>query len=173
LRTVNSLPARICDGLPLSIKRVLSDGECQIHFLIAAGRGEHREEAPHHEVIDVAFLRREGREIGRLLCGDDSMVVGHLLIVDDRLRGDRLCAQDGTGIGRIGAGHDPTQPLREGRHDVVGNIAGIRARIGQKLVGFIEPLHDRECLLGGIGVFFVGVPLELRQVVGGGWRQFF
>ena len=130
MRTVNSFPARICDGLPLSIKRVLSDGECQIHFLIAAGRGEHRKEAPHHEVIDVAFLRREGGEIGRFLCGDDGVVVGYLLVIDDIPRGDRLCAQDGAGIGRIGAGHDAAQPLRQGGHDVVGKITRIRAGVG-------------------------------------------
>ena len=38
-------------------------------------------------------------------------------------------------------------------------------------MSFIEPLHDGERLLSGIGVFFVGVPLELRQVIGGGRRQ--
>ena len=60
----------------------------------------------------------------------------------------------------------------QGGHDVGREIPGIRARVGQDFMVFVQALHDVQGLFGGISVPLVRLPLKRGQVVKR-WRERF
>ena len=123
----------------------------------------------HHQ-INPFLLQGEAGQIRRLLGGDDGVVIRHLGIVDAGLG-------DGTPVplnfGHIGGefppGHGP-QPFGQGGDDVLGQVTGIGAGVGEHLVNLIQPLHDRQGVLGRHLVLLVGISLQLGQIVQHGRR---
>ena len=93
------------------------------------------------------------------------MVVGDLGVVDKVLRFERTVSHKLLREGLIWIDHDRPQALRQGRHDVVGDIARIRARIGQQLVLLVELLRGGQRLFRREAKLRVGLALQRRQVV--------
>ena len=152
-------PARGGEGL-------ISDLHGQTDLLIFKGGHQHRQEAADHQIIDIFLRAGEFIQGRRLLGGDDGVVVGDLGVVHQVLGLEGLFPLDSPGqLLILRLGHRP-EPVRQGGHHVVGDVAAVGPGVGQSLVPLIEALHQVQGLLGGVGVFLVGVPLELRQVVG-------
>ena len=93
------------------------------------------------------------------------MVIADLGVVDTGL-GDGTPVFENIGHkgGKLPFGHRP-QPFGQGGDDILREIAGISAGIGQGLVGFIQPLHHGQGFLRGHLIELVGVPLQLGQIV--------
>ena len=92
-------------------------------------------------------------------------MVGHLRVVDKALvRMDRFFQK----LRRkrpVGSDPDRLQTLLQRRHDILCDVSGIRAGIGQYLVVLVQALHDIQRLLGGKAVLLPGLPLQGRQVI--------
>ena len=135
-----------------------SDGGFRIGVRLAHGA----EQADGDHVKDVPLAFGEGGKIGSgdLRRGNQRVVVADLCAVYHKPRIDR---------GRRGVG-EWQRPRYHGaeigksvRH-IVGQIAGIRARVGCQLL-FIEHLHIVKRLLGGIVKQAVGLALKRGEVV--------
>ena len=138
----------------------------QLDLLIGTRRHQHRKEAAHDEVINIPLRSGELPQVRGLLRGDDGVMIRDLGIVHQIFGRKRAAAHQLLRKGLVVPCHHGTQAVRQRRNDVVGDVARIRARIGQQLVLLIEGLHKIQRFLCGIGVFFIRIALQLRQVIG-------
>ena len=79
---IGGLPALLPDDLAFGVEAVTAYREGELHFLIFRRRHEHRQEAAHHQVVDV--LLRTGQIVKKclLLGGDNGVVICDLGVVD-------------------------------------------------------------------------------------------
>ena len=124
------------------------------------------EEAPAHEIVEVAFFDGEigaGRGGGG---GDDGVVVGDLGVVDEAVRKGPLAGAFGDEVGVLrGDGFDDGG---EADGDGLGEMAGVGSGVGDELVRLVESLGDVEGFLRAVAVEAVGVALEFGEIVEAG-----
>ena len=103
------------------------------------------------EVVDAPVV--VVHPVDRMVLGqrrDDRVVVGDLLVVDHAAERQHVEAQDVLGgLGVLGAlAHQPGDRLDVGDH-VAGDVARVRARVGQRLVILVEALGRGQRAPGG------------------------
>ena len=167
---IGRLPARLLHDFASGVEGLAVDGQLEGDLLILEGGQQHRQKSACHQVEDVALGPGQPPQVHLLLGGDDGMVVAHLGVVYQIAGLKGTMAHDLPGQGSVFVDHHAAQPLRQGGYHIVGDIAGVGAGVGEDLVDLIEVLHDGQGLLGGVGVLFVRIPLQLGQVVGSGRR---
>ena len=163
---VGRAPPRLLHNFSSGRKGLAAHREGEPGLLIFAGRQEHRQKSPDHQIIDVPLRTGQTEELRLLLGGEDGVVISDPGVVDQEPGLKRPLHEDGPGQVPIFVHHDALEPLGKCAHHIVGDIPGVGAGIGEQLVPLIQGLHQREGLLGGVGVFPVGVPLQLRKVIG-------
>lgn len=99
------------------------------------------------------------------------MVVGDLGVVHQIFRLEGPLPPDGEGQVPVLVHRHRGDALGQRGHHILGDVAGVGTGIGEHLVVLIEGLHHGQGLFRRIGVLPVGVPLEFREVVGGGRRR--
>ena len=147
------------------MEAVAAHGHGELHLLELRRGHEHRQEAAHHQVVDVALRAGEGVEVRLLLGGDDGVVVGDLVVVDDVFGLQRAVAHDALGQLFVGRHHNRADAVGESGDHVVRDVAAVGAGVGEGLVVLVERLHQVQGLLGAVGELLVGVALELGEVV--------
>ena len=127
---------------------------------------EHGEEAARDEVEDAQVVGAHLLERVLAAGGDDGVVVGDLLVVDDAREREEVEAGDVLGgFGVLGPGADELgDGLDLGDH-VAGEVARVGARVGERLVLLVAALGGGEGALGGEAEARVGLALERREVV--------
>ncbi|MNQ55759.1 hypothetical protein D3C85_698610 [compost metagenome] len=139
---------------------------------VFGGREEHGQEALEHQVVQLGLgFAQVMRDLQR---GDDGKVIRHLLVVEDAaVRLDPLLADDGVRVARQAA-HGVGAALGQRAHGflhrgdvVLGQVARIGTRVGQRLVAFVQGLGQRQRGLGRKAEPAVGLALQRRQVVQG------
>ena len=118
-------------------------------FLKLGHREEHGNKAPNDEVVDTFFDITQAVWDGA--SRDDRKVVTNLLVIKDTLtrRIDPALTEDFTGVLADG------MPAGEGCHDflgggdvVLGEVLGVRSRVGERLMVLVETLRGGEGRLG-------------------------
>ena len=179
LRLLFHAEAAVIGGAPALVKHMLAprgegftpDIEGKPDLLILKRRHQHRQKAADHQIVDIPLRPAEIVEIRLFLGGDDGVVVGHPGVVYQIFDLQWPPAVNLLRQRLVDVHHAALQALRQGLHHIVGNVTGIGARIGQELVLLVKPLHDVQRLFRGVGVFFIRVPLQLREIIGGGRRH--
>lgn len=123
------------------------------------------EEAFDDELVNAALIAGEGMLAEAFFGWDNGVVVADFGVVDATWCDAALFGADLARDVGVAVGCESGETFREGGHDVFRKIAGIGARIGEKFVLFVEPLHQRKRLLGAESVAGVGVTLEGGEVV--------
>lgn len=117
------------------------------------------------ELVNAALIAGEGMLAEAFLGWDDGVVVADFGVVDAPWCDAAFFGADLASDVGVAVGCESGETLREGGYDIFRKIAGIGARIGEQLVLFVEPLHQRKRLLGAESVAGVGVTLEGGEVV--------
>ena len=155
-------PAGVRDRFPLGLELVSGALQRDGGLRIAAGVAHSADKAQGDQVQHRQLPGGQLRKVGGLqrFRGDDGMVVGHLLPVDD-LSG----VHGGGGVrGDITLFlHHLHQPRQHPRH-VLREVAAVRPGVGDELL-LIEALSVVQSLLRREAQLTVGVPLEGGQVV--------
>ena len=119
----------------------------------------------HDELVNAALIAGEVVLAEAFLGWDDGVVVADFGVVDAPWCDAAFFGADLASDVGVAVGCESGETLREGGYDIFREIAGIGARIGEQLVLFVEPLHQRKRLLGAESVAGVGVTLEGGEVV--------
>ena len=163
---VNGQPAGVDEHLALGLEMVLRHLADARGDLVLRGREEHRHEAAHHQVVQL--LLGFGQAAGRLRGGDDGKVVAHLAVVEHALGRaqvvvlQRLAGKRGQVAVLRGGQH--LQRLARGGQVVLGQVARIGTRVGQRLVLFVQRLGQRQGGFGRKAELAVGLALQAGQV---------
>ena len=127
---------------------------------------EDGQEALGHQVVDLQLVLAHAPEVVLGAGGDDRVMVGDLLVVDhaaQRQLVQREHVLRAAPVLRVVA-HEADDRLDLGDH-VAGQKARVGARIGQRLVLFVESLRRAQRAARGESIERVGVALETREVV--------
>ena len=163
---VNGQPAGVDEHLALGLEMVLRHLADARGDLVLRGREEHRHEAAHHQVVQLLLGLRQAA--GRLRGGDDGKVVAHLAVVEHALGRaqvvvlQRLAGKRGQVAVLRGGQH--LQRLARGGQVVLGQVARIGTRVGQRLVLFVQRLGQRQGGFGRKAELAVGLALQAGQV---------
>ncbi len=121
------------------------------------------EQATAHKVVHACLALLQRAVPGANGRGDDRVVIRDLGIIHETCGQGRLSAARGHET-RIAGGDGVDHGAEADRH-VRGQVPAVRARIGQKLVLFIQGLGVPKHLLGRHAIQAVGVALQFGQVV--------
>ena len=161
---IHRQPARRHQYLAFGLERFFLDARDACGDVEFGGRIEDGEKAFGDQVVDLLFGL--GKALRRCSGGDDGEVVRDLGIVENALvRMHPSVLHDRAGECRVGrAGHRGESFLD--RADVVlGQVAGVGSRIGQRLVLFVQCLGQPQRVLGGKAEAAVGLALQAGEVV--------
>ena len=160
---INRKPAGVLEDAALGLELVAGDFRDARGLQVFRRGVEHREEAPHDEVVE--FLLRLRQALGRLQRRDDREVVGDLAVVEDPfVRLDPAFLEDLGGVHDVRPFLEHLQCLLHRRHVVFRQRARIGTRVGQDLVLFIEGLRESQRVLGGKPETAVGFTLQAGKV---------
>ena len=164
-RYEQQLAARAKDA-PAGVAAGRQHGGLDARVLEHGLRMEDRQEAPHDHVVDALVV--VAHAVDRVLGpgGDDRVVVGDLLVVDDARERQHVEARDIGG--RRGVLALSADELGRGLDllDHVGRqVTRVGARIGERLVLLVQALRGAERAPRGEAVAGVGLALERREVV--------
>ena len=171
LLAVDGQPARLDQHLAVALKfvvlaLVMGRGDARCHLVFGA-RIEHRHEAAHHQVVQLALGLRQAA--GLLQGGDDGEVVRHLAVVEDALAGPHVavlqCLARVRGQVALVASGQHLEGLARHGQIVLGQVARVGAGVGQRLVLFVQALRQRQRGLGRKAEAPVGLALQAGQVV--------
>ena len=170
LAAVDDEPAGLLQHLAVGPEVVLAHARDARRLQILGSRVEHREKAPHHQVVELRLgvvqvlgllQRRDDREVIRdLRVVEDALVRPHPALLEDLPRIHRE---------RIGVAEHLERVLHR-RQIILRQRARVGARISQHLVSFVERLREGEPLpfdLEGQLLYFVGpTPAPPGRVIG-------
>ena len=129
-------------------------------------RIEHCHEATHHQIVQLALGLAQ--LAWRLQRGDDGKVVAHLAVVEDAAARLDVALVDGLLRVRRQVRHAAAGQHGKGlvRHAqiVLGQVAGVGTRIGQRLVALVQALRQAQRGLGRKAELAVGLALQAGQV---------
>ena len=147
------------------LKRLSAAVHGHRRLFIFISRIQHRQKTPRHQIKNLPFIHRELRQNHRLFCRDDSVMIGHLFVVDKRWSGLNFSFQNRIGVSPVRAHGHRRHPLPKRLRHIGSQIPGISSRIGQHLMMLIKALHQIQSLLGRESEALVGVPLQSCQVI--------
>lgn len=162
---IDAFPAEVDGDIAAGGETLAVHVECDAGLLVFIRPEEIGEEAFDDELVNAALIAGEGMLAEAFFGWDDGVVVADFGVVDATWCDAALFGADLARDVGVAVGCECGETFREGGHDVFRKIAGIGARIGEKLVLFVESLHQREGLLGAESVAGVGVTLEGGEVV--------
>ena len=153
---IQPAPAGALNGFPFCGKLLTGADQRGGGFLVEMGFRHRAQQPCGHQLQHRFFPHREGGQIRipKIAGGDHRMVVGHFLIVDDRLR---VAGNADPLSERHGIGGEVDQHRQALRH-IRGQIPAVRPGISTQLF-LIEVLQIVQRLLGGKPQQAVGVPL--------------
>ena len=163
---LDRLPARVEPDPSVGAQELARDLRVDPRAGVDRGRMEGRQEAAHDQVVDPRLALRQRVEVGGARRGNDRVVIAHLGVVDVAAPQGRKAAREQP-LGRLGvgsAGHRRHHRAQPGR-DVPGQVAGVRARIGDQLALLVEGLRRLKRLVRRQPVAAVRLLLERGQVV--------
>ena len=126
-----------------------------------AGWIKHRDQAQDHRIVKPAFIAPQPPP--QHLGGQDGMVVGHFFIVNDpgvEGQGSQVERSNFIWFKRP----QSLQQWRDGRFNVVIDVAAIGSRIGEMFV-LVESLGQPQGLVGGEAIHPVHVLLQRGQII--------
>lgn len=162
---IDGFPAEISGDVAVTSEMLAVHVEGDARLLVFVRAEEICQEAFDDELVNAAFVAGEGMLAEAFFGWDDGVVVADFGVVDATWCDAAFFGADLAGDVGVAVGCESGETFREGGHDILGEIAGIGARIGEQLVFFVEPLHQRKGLLGAESVAGVGVALEGGEVV--------
>ena len=150
-----------------AVRAHLGDDSGGIAFVVRVVGGD---EPADDQVVELGLVGLQRAQIRPALGGHDGVMVADLAVVVEppgvhvevhllRMR------QRGVGLGQI------LEHLFHLRAHVVGQIAAVRARIGDELVGLVERLRQLERFVGREAELAVGLALQAGQVEQLGRRE--
>ena len=139
---VNRLPALALHHLSPGRKYLSVHRHLKACLFVLAGRIEHRQETPHHKIIDPPLVHRHVIQLHKFLRGNDGVVIRHLGVIDKEGLLRKGTVHQPPGKLLIGAHPAGRQPLLNRRKDVGAKISGVRPGIRQHLMVFVKPLHN-------------------------------
>lgn len=162
---IKAFPAEVDGDVAVGGETLAVHVECDAGLLVFIRSEEVGQKTLHDELVNAAFIAGEVVLAQTFFCWDDGVVVADFGIIDAARCDLALFGANLAGDVGIAVGCERGETFREGGHDIFREIAGIGARIGEQLVLFVEPLHQRKRLLGAESVAGVGVTLEGGEVV--------
>ena len=137
----------------------------QYRFFVFIRRIHNCQESAHYHVVDFSLFIAHMDIIWCLLRRNDGMVVADFCIIDKCRFLRQFAANQWSRKFSVNACIDGLQTLFDRSHDICGQITGIRSRISQDFMIFIQPLHDIQCFFCRKAKFLIRFPLQLCQIV--------
>ena len=164
LLPIDREPARIDDDFAVRLEFLPLDGGDARRHLELRRRIKHRDEPPRDEIVNLRLrLAQPARHGARR---DDGKVVADFRVVKDALvRMHQPVAQRLVGMHCERAVGEAAHHALRGGHMVLREVAGVRPRVGERLVLFVKRLRDLERHLRGKAVPPVRLSLERGEVV--------
>lgn len=162
---VESFPAKVDGDVAVASEVFAVDVEMDAGLFIFVRTKEVGQEALDDKLVNAALVAGQIVLAEAFFRWNDGVVVADLGVVDAAWRDGALFGANETGHVTVAVGCERLQAFWEGGDDVLGEIAGIGARVGEQLVLFVETLHDLQRLLGAEAIARIGVALQGGEVI--------
>ena len=137
----------------------------QYRFFVFIRRIHNCQKSAHYHIVDFSFLITHMDIIWCLLRWNDCMMVADFCIIDKCRFLRQFAANQWSRKFSVNPCIDGLQTLFDRSHDICCQITGIRSRISQDFMIFIQPLHDIQRFFCRKSKFLICFPLQLCQVI--------
>lgn len=162
---IKAFPAEVDGDIAAGGETLAVHVECDAGLLVFVRAEKICQKTFDDELVNAALIAGERMLAEAFLGWDDGVVVADFGVVDATWCDAAFFGADLASDVGVAVGCESGETFREGGHDVFRQIAGIGARIGEKFVLFVEPLHQRKRLFGAEAIAGVGVALQGGEVV--------
>ena len=163
LLRINALPPHLCHIAPGAFKRVPFAHRHHTHGFIDIGRIKRRDQAPRDQVKQRGFVPLHPVYIRFLHGGDQCVMIAYSTVIKDPFAHGQFSVLLWDAFYQIPVlCRQIVQRFGDTRQHIHRQIAGVRSRIGDRLMFFIQRLRDLERFRCGKIEQPVRVPLQRR-----------